>query len=313
MNYTHLTREERYQIYALKKAGHQQSEIARVLKRSESTISRELSRNCGQRGYRPKQAHDMAVERRAMNARTIEDTTWQFAQEKLLQQWSPEQISAHADISPETVYLRVYADKRRGGELWKNLRCQKQRKKRYGCADRRGMIPNRRSIEDRSVLVEARCRIGDWEADTIIGKNHRQAIVSLVERKTGFTLIEKVERKTAQQVGQAMVGLLRPYRAQVHTITSDNGREFAKHEEIAKRLQADFYFAHPYASWERGTNENTNGLIRQYFPKNRDFTTITQQEIDTATTRLNNRPRKRLGYQTPNQVFFKLSGVALQS
>ena len=313
MNYTHLTREERYQIYALKKAGHQQSEIARVLKRSESTISRELSRNCGQRGYRPKQAHDMAVERRAMNARTIEDTTWQFAQEKLLQQWSPEQISAHADISPETVYLRVYADKRRGGELWKNLRCQKQRKKRYGCADRRGMIPNRRSIEDRPVLVEARCRIGDWEADTIIGKNHRQAIVSLVERKTGFTLIEKVERKTAQQVGQAMVGLLRPYRAQVHTITSDNGREFAKHEEIAKRLQADFYFAHPYASWERGTNENTNGLIRQYFPKNRDFTTITQQEIDTATTRLNNRPRKRLGYQTPNQVFFKLSGVALQS
>ena len=313
MNYTHLTREERYQIYALKKAGHQQSEIARVLKRSEWTISRELSRNCGQRGYRPKQAHDMAVERRAMNARTIEDTTWQFAQEKLLQQWSPEQISAHADISPETVYLRVYADKRRGGELWKNLRCQKQRKKRYGCADRRGMIPNRRSIEDRPVLVEARCRIGDWEADTIIGKNHRQAIVSLVERKTGFTLIEKVERKTAQQVGQAMVGLLRPYRAQVHTITSDNGREFAKHEEIAKRLQADFYFAHPYASWERGTNENTNGLIRQYFPKNRDFTTITQQEIDTATTRLNNRPRKRLGYQTPNQVFFKLSGVALQS
>ena len=313
MNYTHLTREERYQIYALKKAGHQQSEIARVLKRSESTISRELSRNCGQRGYRPKQAHDMAVERRAMNARTIEDTTWQFAQEKLLQQWSPEQISAHADISPETVYLRVYADKRRGGELWKSLRCQKQRKKRYGRADRRGMIPNRRSIEDRPVLVEARCRIGDWEADTIIGKNHRQAIVSLVERKTGFTLIEKVERKTAQQVGQAMVGLLRPYRAQVHTITSDNGREFAKHEEIAKRLQADFYFAHPYASWERGTNENTNGLIRQYFPKNRDFTTITQQEIDTATTRLNNRPRKRLGYQTPNQVFFKLSGVALQS
>jgi IS30 family transposase len=136
--------------------------------------------------------------------------------------------------------------------------------------------------------------------------------VSIVERKTGFTLIRKVERKTAQAVGQAMVGLLKPLRNQVHTITSDNGREFARHEEIAKRLQADFYFAHPYASWERGTNENTNGLIRQYFPKNRDFTTITQQEIDTAMERLNNRPRKRLGYQTPNQVFFKSSGVALQ-
>ncbi len=137
--------------------------------------------------------------------------------------------------------------------------------------------------------------------------------MSLVERKTGFTLIEKVERKTAQAVGQAMIGMLGSYRKRVHTVTSDNGREFAKHEDIAQRLQPDFYFAHPYASWERGTNENTNGLIRQYFPKNRDFTTITQQEIDTAMERLNNRPRKRLGYQTPAQVFFKSSGVALQT
>lgn len=210
------------------------------------------------------------------------------------------------------VYQRVYADKRMGGLLWKHLRCQKQRKTRYGKVDRRGIIPNRLSIEDRPAIVEARSRIGDWEADTVIGKNHRQAIVSIVERKTGFTLIRKVERKTAQAVGRAMVGLLKPFRNQVHTITSDNGREFARHEEIAKQLQADFYFAHPYASWERGTNENTNGLIRQYFPKNRDFTTITQQEINTAMERLNNRPRKRLGYQTPNQVFFMSSGVALQ-
>ena len=194
--------------------------------------------------------------------------------------------------------------------LWKNLRCQKKRRKRYGKAERRGTIPNRLSIEDRPAIVETRSRIGDWEADTVIGKNHRQAIVSIVERKTGFTLIQKVERKTAQAVSQAMIGLLKPYRKKVRTITSDNGKEFAGHEEIAKKLKADFYFAHPYSSWERGTNENTNGLIRQYFPKNRDFTTITQQEIDTAMERLNNRPRKRLGFQTPNQVFFK-SGVAL--
>lgn len=313
MSYTHLTREERYQIYALKQAGHKQSEIAHVLERSASTISRELARNRGQRGYRPKQAHGMAVDRRAMNARTIDAATWQFAQEKLSLQWSPEQISAHAGISPETVYQRVYADKRAGGLLWKNLRCQKLRKKRYGKADRRGVISNRRSIEERPAIVEKRRRIGDWEADTIIGKNHRQAIVSLVERKSGFTLIHKVERKTAQAVSDAMTRLLKPHRRQVHTITSDNGREFAGHEDIAQRLQADFYFAHPYASWERGTNENTNGLIRQYFPKNRDFTTITQQEIDTAMERLNNRPRKRLGYQTPSQVFSKASGVALQS
>lgn len=310
MNYTHITREERYQIYALKKAGHKQYEIAEVLERSESTISRELSRNCGRRGYRPKQAHSKSVERQSINARTIDDATWQFAQERLLEQWSPEQISGHAAISPETVYQRVYANKRAGGLLWKNLRSQKLRKKRYGKAERRGTIPNRLSIDDRPAIVETRSRIGDWEADTVIGKNHRQAIVSIVERKTGFTLIRKVERKTAQAISQAMIGLLKPYRKKVHTITSDNGKEFAGHEDIANKLKADFYFAHPYSSWERGTNENTNGLIRQYFPKNRDFTTITQQEIDTAMERLNNRPRKRLGYKTPNQVFFK-SGVAL--
>ncbi|MDH4284489.1 MAG: IS30 family transposase [Gallionellaceae bacterium] len=312
MNYTHLTREERYQIYALKKAGHTQSEIASVLERSPSTISRELSRNRGGRGYRPKQAQRLACDRRAINARRIDDATWQFAQDRLHEQWSPEQISNHAAISPETVYQRVYADKKAGGLLWQQLRCQKQRKKRYGKADRRGIIPNRQSIEQRPAIVEERSRIGDWEADTIIGKNHRQAIVSLVERKTGFTLIHKVERKTAQAVSDAMTKLLKPHRRRVHTITSDNGREFAGHEVISKQLQAGFYFAHPYASWERGTNENTNGLIRQYFPKNRDFTTITQQEINTAMERLNNRPRKRLGYQTPNQVFFK-SGVALQT
>ena len=180
------------------------------------------------------------------------------------------------------------------------------------CSFLRGIISNRHSIEDRPAIVETCSRIGDWEADTIIGKNHRQAIVSLVERKTGFTLIRKVERKTAQAVSRAMTALLKPYRNKVHTVTSDNGREFAGHEEIAATLQADFYFAHPYSSWERGTNENTNGLIRQYFPKNRDFTTITQQEIDTAMWRLNNRPRKLLGYLTPNQVFFK-SGIALQT
>ena len=312
MNYTHLTREERYQIYALYKAGQKQCKIASVLGRSRSTISRELARNRGSRGYRPKQAQRMAEERRALNARTINEATWQFVQDKLLQQWSPEQISSHTDISAETIYQRLYADKRAGGLLWKNLRCQKRRKKRYGKADRRGIIPNRLSIESRPAIVDTRCRIGDWEADTLIGKNHRQAIVSLVERKTGFTLIRKVERKTAQQVGQAIIELLKPYRQQLHTITSDNGREFAGHEDIARQLQVDFYFAHPYASWERGTNENTNGLIRQYFPKNRDFTTITQEEINSAMERLNNRPRKRLGYQAPHQVFFN-STVALQT
>ena len=312
MNYTHLTQEERYQIYALKRAGHGQSEIAGVLNRSPSTISRELRRNGGERGYRPKQAHSLARERQASNARQIDEATWRIAQAKLREDWSPEQISHHVAISHETVYQRIYADKKAGGTLWRHLRCQKQRKKRYGKTDRRGVIPNRQSIELRPLIVEERSRIGDWEADTIIGKNHKQAIVSLVERKSGFTLIRKVEHKTALAVSDVMTKLLRPHRSRVLTITSDNGREFAAHKTISKQLGASFYFAHPYASWERGTNENTNGLIRQYFPKNRDFTTITQREINMAMERLNNRPKKRLDYQTPSQLFFS-SRLALQT
>jgi len=160
--------------------------------------------------------------------------------------------------------------------------------------------------------VETRSRVGDWEADTIIGKHHKMAIVSLVERKTGLTLIQKVARKTAEEVSGAMIRLMRPLKGHVMTITSDNGREFAGHEYVASALSADFYFAHPYASWERGTNENTNGLIRQYFPKDRDFRTITDEEIDTAMRRLNHRPRKRHGFKSPHEVFLELTGVALQ-
>lgn len=186
MNYTHLTREERYQIYALQKAGHTQTEIADMLERHPSTISRKQNRNRGGRGYRPKQAQKLADSRRAINARQIDEATWQFAQARLMEQWSSDQISHHAAISHETIYQRVYADKRAGGLLWKQLRCQKQRRKRYGKADRRGIIPNRQSIEQRSAIVEERSRIGDWEADTVIGMNHKQAIVSLVERKSGY-------------------------------------------------------------------------------------------------------------------------------
>ena len=186
---------------------------------------------------------------------------------QILEQWSPGQISGHVAISPEMMYQRIYANKRVGGLLWKNLRSQKLRKNHYGKVDPRGTILNRVSIDDLAAIAEIRSRIGDWEADTIIGKNHRQAIVSILERKTGFTLIQKIERKTALAVSQAMIVPLKPHRKKVHTITSDNGKEFAGHEEIANKLKANLYFAHPYSSWERGTNENTNGLIRQYFQK----------------------------------------------
>ena len=208
MNYTHITQEERYQIYALKKTGLSQSKMADVIVRSPSTISRELKCNRGLRGYRPSQAQVKSALRRAINAGSIDEVAWAFAREKLVEEWSPEQISGYANIRHETGYQRVYADKRHGGLLWKHLRCQKQLNKRYGKLDRRGIIPNRLSIDARPGIVEARSRVGDWEADTIIGKQHKMALVSLVERKTGLTLIQRVRRKTAEEVSKAMLKLM---------------------------------------------------------------------------------------------------------
>jgi IS30 family transposase len=310
MRYKQLTQEERYQIYALLKAGHTQSEIAMILDRHKSTVSREIRRNTGLRGYRPKQAQRLTEERRQAKVQPrICHTVWHNVTRLLRQDWSPEQISlwfkAEIDvsISHEWIYQYVLQDKTEGGDLYQHLRCQKQRRKRYGSYNRRGQLIDRVSIDERPTVVDLRSRIGDWELDTIIGKGHKQAIVSLTERKSRYTLIQKVERKTAQCVSKAIIKLLSPISDQVLTLTSDNGKEFADHKNIANKLNAKFYFAHPYASWERGLNENTNGLIRQYFPKNRDFTTITQKEINQAMIKLNNRPRKCLGIKTPNQVF----------
>lgn len=314
MNYTQLTRNQRYQISALMKAGHSQTEIANILGVHKSTISREIARNTGQRGYRPKQAHNLAIERKqAKVTRRINDTTWFTVRKLLKEDWSPEQISLWLrddygqGVSHESIYQYVLADKHAGGALHKHLRCQKQRRKRYGIYSRRGQIPNQTSIDERPAIVDQRQRIGDWELDTVIGKRHQQALVTLVERKSKLSLIAKVRQKTAEAVTEAIIRLLKPLSPWVHTLTADNGREFAQHEKIAKALGAKFYFAHPYASWERGLNENTNGLIRQYFPKQHDFTTITQRQIDRVMDKLNNRPRKTLGIKTPNQVFFGIN------
>ena len=321
MNYTQLTQEERYQIYALLKAGNNQTEIARLLKRAKSTISREVHRNTGLRGYRPQQAQRLANERKMIKAQPrIVDSVWVDVVRLLKHDWSPEQISLWLKaekgiaISHEWIYQYVLQDKVSGGDLYRHLRCQKQRRKRYGSYSRRGQLIDRTSIDERPGIVDQRQRIGDWELDTIIGKAHQQAIVSLTERKSRFTLIRKVKRKTAESVSDAIIRLLLPLSHHVKTLTSDNGKEFADHKVIAKALRADFYFAHPYASWERGLNENTNGLIRQYFPKSRDFTTITQKEINHVMDKLNNRPRKCLGIKTPNQVLLGINpNVALVS
>lgn len=208
--------------------------------------------------------------------------------------------------SHERIYQYIYSDKRRGGTLHLRLRCRKVRRKRYGTPSRRGQIPNRVSIEARPAVVEAKRRLGDWEADTIIGRGHQSALVSLTERKSKLTLLQKVERRSAAEVARASLALLGPLADKVRTITSDNGKEFAHHERIARGLGARFNFAHPYASWERGLNENTHGLVRQYFPKRHDFTTVTDAEVARVVERLNDRPRKTLGFRTPNGVFFKL-------
>jgi len=321
--YTQLTEQERYQIYALKQAGHNQSEIAGLLGRDKSTISREVGRNKGMRGYRPRQAHLWTLERRKAKIRPrFGSCMWRKVELLLQLDWSPEQISGRLkveegiSVSHEYIYQYIYADKRSGGELYRHLRCQKKRRKRYGSYDRRGVIRNRVSIEERPEVVDERSRVGDWEGDTVIGRNHKGALVTLVERKSLYTVIDAVARKTAVAVRTAIVTGLTAYKERVHTLTYDNGKELAEHEEIAEALGAKIYFAHPYSSWERGVNENTNGLIRQYFPKWRELTAVCREQIEHAMDRLNHRPRKTLGFQTPYEVFFSTNiplTVALES
>jgi IS30 family transposase len=318
MTYTQLTQEQRYQIYALLKTEHSQSKIAAVVGVHKSTISREITRNKGKRGYRPQQAHRKALERRQKAKPRIQVEVWEMVEEKLRQEWSPEQISGwllkhHGlSVSHEWIYQYIFTDKKAGGDLHKHLRCQKKRRKRYGSYDRRGKLPNRTSIDDRPDIVDQRERLGDWEIDTVIGKGHRGALVTLTERKSRLSLLKRVDNRQAEVVSQATISLLKPFVDQVHTITGDNGKEFANHETIAKRLAADFFFAHPYAAWERGSNENMNGLVRQYFPKKTDFSTISDEDIATVMHKLNHRPRKCLDFLTPFEVFFK-DTVALET
>jgi IS30 family transposase len=318
MSYHQLTQEQRYQIYALKKTGHSGSEIADVIGVHKSTVSRELRRNRGGRGYRPQQAHKLALERRPKANLKITNETWALVEKLLRQEWSPEQISGRLKkeqtvcISHEWIYQHVLADKHTGGDLYKHLRCQKQRRKRYGTYNRRGKLLNCRSIEERPAIVNHRKRLGDWEVDTMFGKDHKQALVTLIERKSRFTLLGKVSQRSAQAVQDQIHRLLLPVRDKVHTLTSDHGKEFAYHEQIAQLLQLKYYFAHPYAAWERGTNENTNGLLRQYFPKKHDLQQVSLKEMDHTMSRLNFRPRKSLHFKTPFEVFYH-SSVALTS
>jgi len=293
------------------KAGFCQSEIAREIGVHKSTVSREVRRNQGKRGYRPKQAQQLATNRRDKVQPRITDRDWRMIEELICLDWSPEQISKYGRaeqelrISHEWIYQYIYRDKRSGGTLWKHLRCRKKRRKRYGSYEKRGQIPNRTWIDARPQSVEDRSRLGDWEADTIIGKGKKGAIVTLVDRKSRYLRMGLVARRTKEAVREMIISLLEDLP--VHTITCDNGKEFTDHEGIAKALRTKVYFAHPYASWERGTNENTNGLIRQYIPKNTEFNKITNEDIQFVENRLNTRPRKCLSYK-PSVVILNNHG-----
>jgi transposase, IS30 family len=313
MNYTQLTEVKRYQIYTLLKNDFTQIAIADQINVHPSTISREVARNTGDRGYRPKQANEKALERRHTAEKhhrmdlKLQETIIGY----LKQDWSPEQITGFLKsageiwVSHETIYQFILEDKAGGGQLYKHLRHSgKKRKKRYGSTDRRGQIKDRVSIDQRPKSIEKRERIGDWEIDLVIGKNHKQAVVTIVDRLSLMTLIAKVEGKHAELVTEATINQLKHYKTHAaFSMTADNGKEFSGHKEISKALGLDFYFAHPYSSWERGTNENTNGLIRQYLPKRCAFDGVNEKKCQFIMDRLNNRPRKCLGYRTPRQVF----------
>ena len=315
--YKHLSREERYQIYSLLKAKQSISQIARLLGRHRSTISRELNRGRGGKGYRAEQACHKASERaqHSRNARRIAACVWADVDNYLQLQWSPEQIAGKLPISHESIYLHVYADKACGGQLHQHLRSQKPRRKRHlSGQDRRGHIPNRRPISQRPSHIDKRQQVGHWEGDTVIGAAHKQAIVTLVERKSGFAVLAKVSRKSASLVSLAIESKLQPLRPCVKTLTVDNGKEFAAHQAIEQALGIQTYFADPYCSWQRGSNENFNGLLRQYIPKKRSLETVTEEELAMIQDRLNHRPRKRLGFKTPHEVFYaSFNRVALRA
>jgi len=311
--YTQLTQEERYQIYAYKKAGYAYGIIAQELERHVSTIKRELSRNSGLRGYRPQQAHCLAKNRHQSKPKSIKMTKPMIARitTDLAQQWSPEQIQGRLlddgldAVCPSSIYNFIKNDKANGGDLHKNLR-HKKYKQRTGSPDARGQICNRVSIDERPAIVDQKVRLGDWEADTVIGKGHKGVLVTLSERVSKLNLIARVPTKHAEGVTEAIIAMLKPYKKELNTITFDNGKEFAYHEKIAEALKVDTYFAHPYRSWERGLNENHNGLIRQYLPKDQPLDKVTKKQVIDIQTRLNQRPRKLLGFKTPEEVYEKM-------
>lgn len=319
MSHSHLNYLKRCQILACWKAGYSRAQIAREVGVHRSTITREFSRNItfvrtklGYWTYKPDYAQTYANDRKKAKRHYYKftDEVAKFVKEKTLEDWSPEQISGYAkrmglfDISHERIYKFLLDDKKQGGSLYKHLHHQnKKYRKRYGSPKRKSSIKNRTMITERPKIVDEKARIGDWEVDTIIGKNRKQAILSIVDRLSKFTVLKKLEVKNSRTTKVALIEALIKYKETTHTITSDNGTEFARHEDVSEALETGFYFTNPYSAWERGVNENTNGLVRQYLKKGAEFTSVTNQELKIIEDKLNYRPRKTLNFKTPKEVF----------
>jgi IS30 family transposase len=322
MSYHHLNDEERSQIAWMKASGCSRREIARRLGRAASTICRELRRNRypTDGSYRAYHAGPMyrGRRRRARQGSRFELLEWLEVEALLRQDYSPEQASGRLkltggpSISHETIYRRIWADKHQGGTLYQHLRgARKQRRKGYGNYDSRGRLAGKRDIGERPEAAEKRTEIGHWEVDTVHGRG-RGSIATIVDRRTGYVLIGKLENRTAVATNLRLGKLIAKHPSRFATITADNGCEFHGYEDLEAETGVEFYFAKPYASWERGTNENTNGLIRQYLPKGCCMDDLTQARCNAIARKLNDRPRKRYGFRTPAELFENLVDVALQ-
>jgi IS30 family transposase len=315
LSYQQLSQEERYIIAALSRSRHSFAEIGRQLGRPTSTITREVARNrcTSDNGYRAEVAHSYATARRRRERRGSQFSLeqWALVIRLIRYDFSPEQVSQilrlYCDftISHETIYKYILYDKKKGGTLYKHLRIMpKRRRKRYNSHDSRGVLPGKRHISTRPKEIELRDAIGHWEGDTVIGKDRHHCIVTLVERKTGFVIIKKINARTAAEVTIACIQAIKEHKCKFLTITFDNGTEFHGYKAIEAAFPVTCYFATPYHSWERGTNENTNGLIRQYIPKRSCMKSLTQADCDRIAYRLNTRPRKRLGFKTPQELYY---------
>ena len=321
MAYKRVTEEERTFIYRWRQKGENPSEMGRRLGRAVSSISREIARNTGRRGYRPKQAHEKAqAQARRSGPRRFTETVRVDAEARIKEGWTPEIIGERARLEgrpwvcKETIYKHIYADAKAGGTLWMHLpRAKRKRHRRCPRQEGRGRgrIPNQRKIDTRPAEVETRQSVGNWEGDLINGAHETGNLVTLVERNTRFSLIGRTHSKEAEEVAHAIIVKFEALPQAVRvSLTLDNGKEFARHEEIAMKARLDVFFARPYHSWERGTNENTNGLIRRLYPKKSSFAEIGEADIKRIDTFLNDRPRKCLGWMTPREKMTAFLGFA---